>query len=93
MVVGILKIELWLPENNSLKGKRMVIKGIQQRLRNSFNISISEVDYHDKWQRAILAVAAVGQSKRYIDGLLQQVLRKIESYGHIELVNHEVEIG
>lgn len=92
MIVGILKIELWLPMINSLKGKRMVLKSIKDRLRSSFNVSVSEVDYHDKWQRALLALAAVGQNKKYIDRLLGQVLKVVESYRHVELINHEIEM-
>ena len=92
MVIGILKIELWLPASNSLKGKRMVLKSIKDRLRASFNISIAEVDYHDKWQRAGLAVAAVAPDRRRVDRLLQHVLKKIEDERRSELGDHQIEI-
>ena len=44
MVVGVLKLTLFLPENHSLKGKRGVIKKIKARVSNTFNVSISECD-------------------------------------------------
>ena len=42
MVVGVLKLTLFLPENHSLKGKRGVIKKIKARVANTFNVSIAE---------------------------------------------------
>ena len=42
MVVGILKVQLMIPENHSLKGKRGVLKRIQARVGNQFNVSVTE---------------------------------------------------
>jgi hypothetical protein len=47
MVVGVVKLTLYLPENHSLKGKRGVIKKIKARVANSFNVSVAECDAHD----------------------------------------------
>jgi hypothetical protein len=51
MVVGSLKIELCLPENRSLKGKRKVVKSMVGKVKSRFNVSIAEVGSNDKWQR------------------------------------------
>ncbi|GAI12694.1 unnamed protein product, partial [marine sediment metagenome] len=42
MNIGVCQIELRLPENHSLKGKRQVIKSIIARLQNSYNVSVAE---------------------------------------------------
>ena len=57
MVVGIMRLTLFLPENHSLKGKRQVLRAIKARVRNKFNVSIAESDDHDMWQRAELGIA------------------------------------
>lgn len=92
MVIGILKIELLIPGANSLKEKRMVLKGLKDRLRNNFNISVSEVDMHDKWQRAILAVAGVNKDKKYLNGQLDKVIDFIEGFKCVEIIDYELEL-
>jgi uncharacterized protein YlxP (DUF503 family) len=59
MVIGTCTIELHIPGNGSLKGKRRVIKSIIACVHNEFNVSIAEVGNQDLWQSAILGVACV----------------------------------
>ena len=54
--VGILKVALFLPASQSLKEKRMVLKSLKDRARSRFNVSIAEIEHHDKWQRTVLAL-------------------------------------
>ena len=44
MNVGVCRINLRLPENESLKGKRRILKSIISRVGNKFNVAIAEVD-------------------------------------------------
>ena len=44
----------------SLKQKRHVVKALTAAIRQRFNVSVAEVDHQDLWQRATIAVAAVG---------------------------------
>ncbi len=92
MVVGVLKLTLFLPENHSLKGKRGVIKRIKARVANEFNVSISECDAQDLWQRAVLGVAQVGSDAPYVEGALRQVVRFIEQMQLAELGPDEIEV-
>ena len=71
MVVGVLKVKLLIPENHSLKGKRGVLKRIQARAANQFNISITECDDQDLWQSAVLGFAAAGTSRPVVEATLQ----------------------
>jgi len=43
MVVGVLQIELEIPEAQSLKDKRRVIKSLKDRIANAHNVSIAEL--------------------------------------------------
>ena len=81
MVVGVLKVKLLIPENHSLKGKRGVLKRIQARTANQFNISITECDDQDLWQSAVLGFAAAGTSQPVVEATLQSVVDFIETLG------------
>ena len=92
VVVGVLKLILFLPENHSLKGKRGVIKKIKARVANTFNVSIAECAAHDLWQRAVLGVCKIGTNVPHVDGTLRQVVRFIEDMQVAELGEEEFEI-
>ncbi len=78
MVVGVLRLELLLPENHSLKGKRNVLRAIKARVQNKFNVSIAECDDHDLWQRATLGVSQVGPDRDHVDRCLREVVSFID---------------
>jgi uncharacterized protein len=91
MVVGVLRIELLIPGVESLKEKRMVLRSLKDRLKNNFNISVSEVGMQDKWQRAVLGAAGVSGDKAYLNGQLDKVIDYIERFNGIEMVHYEME--
>jgi uncharacterized protein len=78
MVVGVCTLELEIPASHSLKDKRHVIKSLTARVRQSFNVSIAEVDSHDNWQHAILGIVCVSVDEKYAHGLLETVIDSIE---------------
>ena len=93
MNVGVSEIELRLPENMSLKGKRQVLKSITTRVRNKFNVSIAEVDDQDLWQLAALGICCVSNNKRYTNEVLSKVVDFIvSSRFEVELVDYNIEI-
>jgi uncharacterized protein YlxP (DUF503 family) len=92
MHVGICQIELRLPENHSLKGKRQVIKSIITRVQNKFNVSVAEVDNHNLWQLATLGVACVSNHRSHADETLANVVKfVIQNYPDVELLSSEIE--
>ncbi len=92
MIVGTCRLELFLPDSGSLKSKRGVLKGLKERIRNRFNVSVAEVDHHDLWQRSTLAVAVVSTGKRHADSVLTSVVRFVEKEGRAELIGCETEL-
>lgn len=60
MVVGVSSIEIFLPDNHSLKDKRQAIKKIVEKTRLKFNISIADISQNNLWQRAIIGFSVVG---------------------------------
>ncbi len=93
MNVGICRIELRLPENQSLKGKRRVLKSITTRIRNRFNVSIAEVDNHDLWQLATIGICCVSNNSRFTDEVLSKVVDfVVNSRFEVEILDYEIEI-
>jgi uncharacterized protein YlxP (DUF503 family) len=79
VVIGLLTLELNIPSAHSLKDKRRVLKSLQARLRNEFNISVAEVSEHDIWRNAVIAVVCVSNDSKYAHGLLNRVANWIEN--------------
>ena len=78
MSVALCNLTLRLPENSSLKGKRMVVKSIQQRLHNRFNVSVAEVEHNDKWQLAGIAIVAVSNNDAHANEVVAKAVEYIE---------------
>jgi uncharacterized protein len=79
MHVGVARVALHLAENGSLKGKRMVVKSVAQRVRNRFNVAVAEVDTQDVWQVATLGIVCVSSDPRHANEMLNKVVNFIES--------------
>jgi len=92
MVIGVCHLELFLHENFSLKGKRQVLQSLVQRARKRFNISISEVDGQDLWQRAVLGICAVGNDRQRVNSTLDQVINFIENTHLTDVADSQIEI-
>ncbi len=84
MVVGVLRLVLYLPENCSLKGKRGVVRSIKRRVGNKFNVSIAECDDHDNWQRITLGIAQIGNQRDHVDRSLREVAVFVAGLGLAE---------
>ena len=93
MNVGALRVRLRLPENNSLKGKRRILRSITSQVSNRFNVSIAEVDDQDLWQLATLGVSCVSNDGRHANEVLSRVMDFIESIrSDAEVLDYEIEI-
>ena len=91
MVVGVLKLNLVIPENHSLKGKRGVLKRIEARVSNQFNISVTECGDQDLWQSAVLGFGVVGTSQPIVQATLQKVVDFVDDMKLAELGDSQVE--
>ncbi len=92
MVIGICQLDFRIPENQSLKGKRHVIRKMMDRVRHRFNVAISEVGDNDLWQRGQIGICTVGNDRRHINSSLDKVIDFIEKMNLVEMVRTEMEI-
>lgn len=80
-----------LHDVQSLKEKRSIIKSIVTRLKQRFNVSVAELDFQDVWQRAMLGIAVVTNSRKKAEQELQKAIKMIESDTRIEIIEIEYE--
>lgn len=93
MDIGALLIKLRIPENQSLKGKRKVVKSIIAKVSNKFNVSVAEVEDQNLWQVATLGVTCVTNDGRHANEILSHVVNFIEiNRGDAEVLDYEIEI-
>lgn len=92
MRVGVARIEIFIGDAGSLKEKRTVVKGLKERIRARFNVSVAEVGAEDKWQRSVLAVAAVSNEIRRLARDLDTVVDLVRHERKVEIIDHGLEI-
>ena len=91
MVVGILKLELYLPTPQCLKEKRGILKRVLSRIRVRFPISAAEVDYYDLWQRAMLGIVMVDQNEANIHTIFTKLEKEILDSAEVAISNRRLE--
>lgn len=91
MIVGLAVCECIIYDAHSLKEKRAVLQRILTRLKQKFNVSVSEVDYQDVWQRTKIAIAAVTSNRVMTELELQNALKLIDSFPEIERTITDIE--
>ncbi len=89
--IGVLTLELRLDSSHSLKDKRHVVKGLKDRLRHKFNVSVAEIDYQDLWQRSVIAAVTVSCDHGRAESVLQSVEQEAASLLGPMLVSANVE--
>ena len=63
MPIGMLTLEIYIPDAHSLKDKRQVLRSLKDRLRARFNVAVAELDGQDGLQRATVGVDAFKQRR------------------------------
>ena len=89
--IGVLTLELRIPDAHSLKEKRHHVLSLKERLRHKFNVSVAEIDYQDIWQRALIAVVTVSTSRQFASQILDAVEREAAALAGRYLVEATVE--
>ncbi|MDD3626244.1 MAG: DUF503 domain-containing protein [bacterium] len=93
MFVGLMEVNLSINiQISSLKDKRRIIKSLKDRLRNSFNLSVSEIDSLDNFYRAGLGFSTVSNDKKVINEILSKTIDTIEKTGTVTIEEVKTEI-
>lgn len=93
MHTGTCKIELYLPMNQDLKGKRRIVKSLSDQIRSRFNVSVSEIENNELWQIATIGIAIISNKIIILNRTFDQIFSFIESSNHdLDIISHDTEI-
>lgn len=92
MIIGVMTLTFRLHGNDSLKGKRQVAQSLKQKLRNTFNVAVSEVEAQDMHQKLVIAVVTVSGETIRVESTLSKALAMVETLSLAELVHCDTEI-
>ena len=92
IVIALLTLDIHIPHAQSLKDKRMIIRSLKDRLRAKFNVSVSEVDHQDLWQRTQISAVTVGPDESFLEKVLQEVSLEAERVAPECMIQSNVEI-
>ncbi|MHC0037160.1 DUF503 domain-containing protein [Pseudoneobacillus sp. C159] len=90
-MIGLAECECIIYNASSLKDKRAVLQRILTRVKQKFNVSVSEIDYQDVWQRTKIAIVTVASNKVSAEVEIQNALKLIDSFPEIERTITEFE--
>lgn len=68
-----------LPDIDSIKDKRRILKSLKDKLQRKFRLSVSEVDLHDSHSFSQIGAAIVSNSRQFGESVLQKAMNFVES--------------
>lgn len=86
------RVTLSLPGNDSLKGKRKVVRRILDRARHKFNAALAEVDAMDDHRRIVLGVAVVSNDGRHATSMIDAIQDFIATASEAFIVDRRMEL-
>lgn len=92
MIVGVLTVDLFLGEANSLKEKRRVLKSVIDRIKARFNVSVAEVGDQDTWQRSTIGISFISCEQAHVHQVFAAVVRFIEAQGTLLITGYQTEL-
>jgi len=91
MTIGLLTLEIHIPDARSLKDKRQVVRSLKDRLRAHFNVAVAELEHQDLWQRSRVGVVSISGDEKYLEESLEAIALESERLLGRDLVSREIE--
>lgn len=96
MNVGVIKLSIRLPLSRSLKAKRRIVQSLCQKIKNNFEVAVSEVESLDDLKMGVIGISLVSNSSVIIQKVISQILHYVqEQTGDFVLLDfhHEIIAG
>ena len=93
MRIGVCTAYLLIPESQSLKDKRRVVKSLLAKLGNRFNIAVSEIGDLDTPKRSVIGIVSISNDSRHLNQMLSKVVEFIEKMNLAILVDYEIDLS
>jgi uncharacterized protein len=92
VVVGVCRITFSIPGNDSLKGKRKVVRRIVDRARNHFNAAVAEVGALDQHRQALIGFAVVSNDSSHANSMLDKIGAFVSGLTEAVVVGRDLEL-
>jgi len=92
MKIGVLQLEIGIPDAMSLKDKRRVVKSLKDRIAHAHNVSIAEVGALDEHRRSVIGVAMVANDGRYVEGALSKLVDFVRTVHAVDLMDYQIDL-
>jgi hypothetical protein len=92
MPVGLLTLEIHIPDAHSLKDKRQVLRSLKDRLCARYNVAVAELEGQDSWQNSTVGVVTISNNAHHAEESLRTVAGEAERILGRDLVNQDIEI-
>ena len=91
MTIGLLTLEIHIPDARSLKDKRQVLRSLKDRLRGRFNVAVAELEHQDLWQRSVVGVVSISSDDKHLEESMRAVAEESERMLGRDLIGQEIE--
>ncbi len=91
MPIGLLTLEIHIPDARSLKDKRRILRSLKDRLRGHFNVAVAELEHQDLWQRSVVGVVGISSDERHLEQSMEEVVQESERLLGRDLIAHGIE--
>ncbi|MGC1661587.1 MAG: DUF503 domain-containing protein, partial [Candidatus Acidiferrales bacterium] len=88
--IGLLTLEIHIPDARSLKDKRQVLRSLKDRLRARFNVAVSELEHQDLWQRSRVGVVTISGDPKHLEDSIAEIALESENILGRDLTSQEV---
>lgn len=92
MPIGLLTLEIHIPDAHSLKDKRQVLRSLKDRLRHKYNVAVAELEYQNTWQDSVVGVVTLSGNAAHVEKSLRTIFAESERLLGRDLVGHDIEV-
>ena len=78
MVISMIQIIFEIPDVDSIKDKRRIVKSLKEKMQRRFHMSAAEVDLQDSLSFAQIGGAYVSNSRDFGETVLRKAFEMIE---------------
>ncbi|MDR0784775.1 MAG: DUF503 domain-containing protein [Treponema sp.] len=79
MIVSMMQVIFEIPDVDSIKEKRRIVRSIKDKLQKRFHVSAAEVDLQDSLSFSQIGAAMVSNSKEFGETVMNKAFQTIET--------------
>jgi uncharacterized protein len=91
MPIGLLTLEIHIPDARSLKDKRQVLRSLKDRLRAHFNVAVAELEHQETWQRSRVGVVSISNDGKHLEESMAAIADESERLLGRDLISQQID--